>query len=136
MDYKRGYKYQLFKTEVFKDTGIYPDFNIIPGEHKHNPFIGLTLEGELTVLAGYAWDGCSGPTYDRKTNMRAGLGHDALSQLFRLRLLDAKSFDDLNDFFQRILIEDGMLKFWAKLYKFGVSIDDFYEAILSAISYK
>ena len=126
MKYKKGYKYQLYETEVFEDVGIYPENNIIPGMYSNNPFIGLTIKGKLIVLAGYAWDGCSGPTIDRKTNMRGGLGHDALSQLFRLKLLDMKWFDQLNIFFQRILKEDGMCSLWTDIYKIGVSIDDFY----------
>ena len=126
MKYKKGYKYQLYETEVFEDVGIYPDNDILQGTHLDNPYIGLTTKGKLTILNRFPWDGCSGPTIDRKTNMRGGLGHDALSQLFRLKLLDKKWFDELNIFFQRILKEDGMCSLWTEIYKIGVSIDDFY----------
>ncbi len=126
MKYKKGYKYQLYETEVFKDVGIYPEEDIVPGGHPNNPFIDLTTGGKLTVLKGYAWDGCSGPTIDRKSNMRGGLGHDALAQLFRLGLIDAEWFDALNAFFKKTLLEDGMWSLWTNVYKAGVSIDDFY----------
>lgn len=126
MKYSKGYKYQLLRDERIGDVGIYPGHDIVPNENPGNPFICLTTRGRLTILSGYAWDGCSGPTIDRRTNMRACLAHDALSQLFRLGLVEKKWFGALNRFFLDALIKDGMWRPIAKLYKFGVSIDDFY----------
>ena len=71
ISYKKGYKYQLTETYKIK-------VDIKPLEHILTHFIDLTPEGILIIRKGYAWDGCSGPTWDDETNMRAGLIHDSL----------------------------------------------------------
>ena len=63
MKYKKGYKYQLVEDEVTKTDIIGYSFD--------TKFIRLTLVGVLTVKAGYAWDGASGPTIDSPSSMRA-----------------------------------------------------------------
>ena len=71
MKYTKGYLYQLAEDEYFQ-TRIRPDVHIV------TDFIELNLQGLLRGKRGYAWDGPSGPTKDRKTNMRASLGHDMI----------------------------------------------------------
>lgn len=117
MKYRNGYKYQLAEDEYFKT-------DIIPLLEIKAQFIELNLEGLLLVKSGYAWDGPSGPTYDRKENMRGSLGHDALYQLIRNGLLDKKWRKRADEYMCIWCIEDGMWKPWAKLYcrelgKFG-----------------
>lgn len=53
--YKKGYKYQLYKT--FRCW-----VDIKADEDIETYFISLTTEGLLTIRRGYAWDGPSGPT--------------------------------------------------------------------------
>lgn len=101
--YSAGYKYQL--EAVYQHaTGITPVAGM-PG----NRFVGMTPDGMLTIAAGYAWDGASGPAIDTHTIMRASLVHDALYQLIKigaLRIEDRAAADRL---LREICLQDGML---------------------------
>jgi len=101
MEYRAGYKYQLAEDEVFI-TGLPVN------EAIETTFIILDVTGRLTVKAGYAWDGPSGPTIDTKSSMRGSLAHDALYQLLRMGLLDAALRKRIDDLFGDICAEDGM----------------------------
>ena len=70
VSYRKGYKYQL--AEDFSQyVAIYPEKDI------KTQFIHLAMDGRLTILSGYAWDGPSGPTIDTKSSIRGSLIHDA-----------------------------------------------------------
>lgn len=98
--YKAGYKYQLCEAYTVKIELFAQDID--------SPYVKLTPNGDLSIIAGYAWDGPSGPAFDSKNFMRGSLVHDALYQLMREGLLD-KSHRGIAD---RILRwhcrEDGM----------------------------
>lgn len=79
--YCEGYKYQLVESYLVQ-ISIKPSADII------TPFIKLNRDGMLAIMAGYAWDGPSGPTVDTKSFMRGSLIHDALYQLMREGHLD------------------------------------------------
>lgn len=64
--YRSGYKYQL-------DEDYKIQINIKPQKGVDEKFIKLDQVGNLIVVAGYAWDGPSGPVIDTKENMRASL---------------------------------------------------------------
>ena len=106
--YKSGYKYQLHETYTISLPWLagYPDYAV--------DFLKVS-GARLTIEAGYAWDGASGPTWDSKDSMRASLVHDALYQLMRVGLLPeiVRSFAD--DELYNIGIEDGMFRYriWA-----------------------
>ena len=76
----------------------------------------LHVEGELyrvrgsilTVKAGYAWDGASGPTLDTEDSMTAGLVHDVLYQAMREGNLRSVYRRQTDREFRRILKRDGM----------------------------
>ena len=95
------YKYQLTEPFFFK-TSVFPLKDIEDG------FLLLETKGFLTVLAGYAWDGASGPTIDTRNSMRAGLVHDALYQLMREELLPQSRRKEVDWEFYRLLRKDGM----------------------------
>lgn len=101
MRYRAGYKYQL-ATDYSVQTSLRPSKNISHG------FITLTRSGLLTIKAGYAWDGPSGPTIDTKNFMRGSLVHDALYQLMREGLLDLGWRETADQELRRICLEDGM----------------------------
>jgi hypothetical protein len=82
MKYRSGYKYQLSEDEVFW-TAFHPTNNI------DTQFIKLGVDGKLTILSGYAYDGASGPTIDDDVFKYCSLPHDALYQLMRMGLLDS-----------------------------------------------
>ena len=112
--YREGYKYQLALPYVVQ-TPIKPWRRI---EHE---FFALTQEGLLTIKAGYAWDGASGPTIDTKSSMRAALVHDCFCQLLRNRDLDYDSqAAAVHQFFYDLLREDGMWAWRAKLWHAAV----------------
>jgi len=102
IQYKAGYKYQL-KADYEVAITIKPDAAV------DIAFLALTTDGTLTIRAGYAWDGPSGPTVDTLNFMRGSLVHDALYQLMRERHLnEAKHRDAADRLLQRHCIEDGM----------------------------
>lgn len=107
--YRDGYKYQLAET-VEIQTSIIPPANIV------TKYIILTVDGILRVNESYAWDGPSGPTVDRASNMRGSLFHDAGYQLMREGYLDEATYRPQFDRLLRdIWIEDGMYHWLAVL---------------------
>lgn len=111
---KSNYKYQLAEDETHVlpfDTGVYVD-------HDWIVIAGNVLIGKK----GYAWNGCSGPTWDDKTNYRGSLYHDMGYQLIGAGILpyEFKALFDAE--FKRVCIEDGMWKFRAEYYFAGVSL--------------
>jgi hypothetical protein len=116
MLYTKGYKYQL--KENFDIT-----IPIQPGQGKFTsgPFLRLYPTGLLKIKAGYAWDGCSGPTYDDDTNMTAGLVHDALYQLIRNDVLPIEPFRKMaDDMLKELCIKNGMSSIRAWYYHLAV----------------
>ena len=97
--YRAGYKYQLAERVTVQLEGINLPSDI------DTEFIVLTKDGLLTIKRNYAWDGCSGPTWDDKTNMRGGLFHDALYQLMRMGLLP-QEYKAVADTLLKELIDD------------------------------
>lgn len=99
--YREGYKYQLvedYRVEV-----------PIRSKDIDSPYITLSKNGFLTIKAGYAWDGPSGPTLDTRDFMRGALVHDALYQLMRDHGLDKNIHRQTADRIMRYICqEDGM----------------------------
>ncbi len=116
--YRSDYKYQLAE-------GYAISISIKPTSDIPTRFIDLDTDGNLTVKAGYAWDGPSGPVRDRDENLRASLVHDALYQLMRNESLNRGTHRKAADqAFRDICKADGVSKFRAFLYyralrKFG-----------------
>ena len=116
IQYRSGYKYQLASDYLMKTT-------IKPSEDVDTKFIKLDLNGNLTIVDGYAWDGPSGRVVDTKENMRASLVHDALYQLMRNRYITAKKYKDKADkLFKKICIEDGVPSKTAQIYYLGLKL--------------
>ncbi len=102
--YKSGYKYQL-KLDYIVAIEIKPVSAI------KTDYIILTKDGELTIKAGYAWDGPSGISIDTSNFMRGSLVHDALYQLMREGHIDRFVWHNIaNKILRRICEEDGMSK--------------------------
>lgn len=123
--YRDGYKYQLANGYAVQTA-------VFPPRHIATDFIILATNGMLIINQGYAWDGCSGPTWDDKTNMRAGLVHDALFQLMRNKLLDVGWRHTADDELRRICKEDGMSAwrawyYWKAVRMFGESSAEWQE---------
>lgn len=102
----KGYKYQLLETYQIQTS-------IQPVKAIRTQFIVLLPNGLLTVFAGYAWDGPSGPTFDTKNFMRGSLVHDALYQLIRIGLLPKEARRPCDKELCRLCLEDGMSSYRA-----------------------
>ena len=112
IEYREGYKYQTSRIYGHSCTELAnPERALCMGR-----FLDITPKGYLTVHAGYAFDGPSGPVRDTKYTMRAALVHDALYQLLRKGYLqegtDRKAADKI---FRDICIEDGVSRPMAAL---------------------
>lgn len=116
MKYKSGYKYQLQETEIFE---------IKEFENRmayHGKFISLE-EGILTLEAGYAFDGPSGPTFDTKSAMRGAAGHDGLYQIIRAGKLSYNQDREIADQYMHLwFVQDGMWEWRAWLWYRGVRL--------------
>lgn len=100
--YKAGYEYQL-EEDCAHYVGIQP---IAPGG---NRFVGMDAQGLLTIGAGYAWDGASGPAIDTKSIMRASLVHDALYQLIRMGVVSPDDRSIADWLLYDMLLADGLM---------------------------
>ncbi|WP_078126144.1 hypothetical protein [Leptospira alexanderi] len=115
----KNYKYQLVKPYKFQ-TDIRTKIPVQLGNPDVKIFVDMTPDGLLSIDAGYAWDGPSGPTIDTKTFLRGSLVHDALYQLMREKKLDWQLYRDPADqLLKQICLEDGMNAFRAAyVYRF------------------
>lgn len=82
------------------------------------PRLRLRSDGWLTISAGYCWDGTSGPVIDRRSNMRAGLVHDALYELMRKKVVHFARWREADAEFAKILRED---KAWPVVIKIDLA---------------
>jgi len=101
--YRSGYKYQLRNTYKIS-TGIIPPYELT------TRYLTLGTDGKLTIKAGYAWDGASGPAIDTQNFMRGSLVHDALYQLMEDKHLSHDHMEAIDRLLQKLCIEDGMSK--------------------------
>lgn len=118
IQYVSGYKYQLFS-----DYGIVLNTEF-PIQDTSYGYLTLRVGGLLTIEAGYAWDGPSGPTVDTSDSIRASLVHDALYQLIRVGHLPKSFRREADRIFREICLEAGMgrvraYSWWAALRLFG-----------------
>ncbi len=96
----KNYKYELMEPEEYP-TAINIDIR--------TKYIKI-IDGLMTVVAHYAFDGPSGPTFDTPTFMRGSLIHDGLYQLIRQGYLTKHHRKYADQLLRRICIEDGMNK--------------------------
>ena len=109
IQYKAGYKYQLTKDHT-EQLALKPERLILTG------YLKLTPNGVLTIRAGYAWDGPSGPAIDTPNFMRASLVHDALYQLMRQGLLDRQLYRKPADAEMKRIVVETKMSPWRRAY--------------------
>ncbi len=100
--YCAGYEFQLAENYSV-DVGFRPLVSVSVGE-----WVALTDQGILSLKAGYAWDGASGPIVQSADIMRGSLVHDGLYQLMRAGLLGQEYRERADGVLKRLCIEDGM----------------------------
>jgi len=76
----------------------------------------------MTIREGYASDGASGPTIDRKENLYAGFGHDGLYQLMREGLLDFRQWHRADEDYGKWMLECGAWKITVKINLKGLGL--------------
>ena len=110
--FQDGFKYQLVQDAVYQTR-------IVPPHDIDTRFVSLSSSGLLTLKAGFAWNGVSGPTIQRNSNRRGGAFHDGLYRLMRFGLIDFLPLDlareAADELLQEIWIKDGMYVWLAKL---------------------
>lgn len=111
--YRAGYKYLLSKPHAH-ELMFLRDIPDCEGQY------AAIRRGILYINNHYAWDGCSGPTLDTDTNMRAGLVHDALYQMVRAGKIPQYRRDDCDKEFKEICRQDGMIGIRRALYYKGL----------------
>jgi hypothetical protein len=116
--YRGGYKYQLSRDFEI-DLNLFAPFPKLDSDVM-NDFTYLSKDGLMRLRFGYAWDGCSGPTRDDKTNMRNGLIHDGGYQLMREGLIPLSYRPYFDKLLELVGIDDGMPEARAWLYREGV----------------
>lgn len=111
--FKRGYKYQVNRDYHIK-------ISIKPFKEVNLPFIKLDMEGNLTIVSGYSWDGASGPTYDSLNSIIGSLVHDVIYQLIRLDKIDYKYKEYGDKVLYTLCVEDGMFRLRASYWLWAV----------------
>ena len=111
--YSCGYKYQTRERIRFRLPIEFEAYTV------DTRFIALN-DCVLTLAAGYAGDGPSGPTADSKCSMRAAMLHDAGYQLLREGYLPHTMKDLIDSLFHELLLADGMGRIRAWLWYQGV----------------
>ncbi len=99
--YSDGYKFQL-EEDYLHETGI------TPAAAGGNRFVRLDATGLLTIKAGYAWDGASGPAIDTPSFIRGSLVPDVLYQLIRLGVVTMEDRLRADQLLREIVLEDRM----------------------------
>ncbi|HYD00426.1 MAG TPA: hypothetical protein VEB22_04300 [Phycisphaerales bacterium] len=107
MRYRAGYRFQLAEPVEVATP--------IQGQDIGNAFVQLAEDGLLTIRAGYAWDGASGPVQQSPDIIRGSLVHDALYQLMRECGLSAEWRGVADELLRRMCIDDGMPEWQAGL---------------------
>ncbi len=90
--YQAGYKYRLVEA-----YSVHLGIPTVTGKPVITRWMTY-IDGLMTLLPGYAWDGASGPARDTKSILRASAEHDGGYQLIRLGYISPEykqSFDFL-----------------------------------------
>lgn len=125
IEYTQGWKYRL-------NCGYKVQTNIFPPKDINTEYVALLKNGMLYVDRRFCFDGPSGEldllgiikvdiTRDTHKNMRGSCGHDAISYLMRMGLLDPEWFMPMNQLFLEHLIQDGFWVWLAHVWKKAVS---------------
>lgn len=101
--FRDGFKYVL-EEPYYVYVGIIPARRNTVG----NRYVKLTPDGHMSVAAGYAFDGASGPAVDSVNVLRGALVHDACYQLIREGYVDPSWREKADDVLRAICLEDGM----------------------------
>lgn len=103
--YREGYRYQLTKAHE-QDVSVDGIFPVKPGG---NEYVHLTLGGDLYIAKHYAWNGADKPAINDKSFVRPSLVHDALCQLWNIKIIDDAGRAAADRLLARMLRIDGLI---------------------------
>lgn len=98
-------KYRLLRDACFQ-TPIHVD-RILEAAGGSVRLVPDEAGSLLWCLAGYEWDGPSGPTYDTDSTMRGSCGHDGGYDLCKEGQLTLEARKPLDILLWRVITEDG-----------------------------
>lgn len=119
--YKDGFKYQ-------EHTDVTVNLPVNPGVFYDGAFFRIDYDGALLIRAGYAWDGPSGPTWDRVQLMRGSIVHDVLYQLMRMGVIPPTYRIHADRLYRDLIYMDGCWKITAEAHYRGLRIGAGYAA--------
>jgi hypothetical protein len=122
--YREGFEFVLAEDYTIF-TGICPPKSFVC------KWAILSINGWLTILHDYPWNGANKPGYNTKGTMRGSLVHDVLYELIRLVRMGVIKIDwteemlaewkvKADDLLHDILVEDGMVHFMAEVWEEAV----------------
>jgi len=116
----KGYKYILEADERFTLKVNLPSSFWTEWVCPVRNYFYYSADGTLSIRAGYAWDGASGPTIDTKTTYHGSLLHDLLYQLMREGIIPRSYRKAADQELRDVCIEHGMYPIRAKLWYLAV----------------
>ena len=116
--YGDGYKYVVREPWSAQTPIVNAAARIVDSEG--HLLAQLDQSGLLTIHAGYAWDGPSGPTVDTPDSMRGSLAHDALYQMMRSGHLGDEWRELSDELLRDLCLQDGMGELRAAAWFAGV----------------
>lgn len=133
------YKYQVCRDWKWK-TKLRPGKGKLKRWAKQLPIkndhLEIASDGTLTVFAGYAYDGPSGPAIDTDNFMRGALAHDAFYQLMREGLLPQTLRKYADKLCVQICKKDGMSWIRRKAVYYGLRFGAGYATRTGADPYR
>ena len=122
MKYRDGYKNVIFEDIEF-DVPIFPPRDIT------SEYVDLTMDGVLRVKRNFAFDGPSGPTFEKlfpwwyRNTITPATAHDALYSLMRDGFLSGANRKKADQVLRDMMIERGVSKlranFWYRAVQAG-----------------
>lgn len=118
-------KIKYLKDMKYCLSGDFEIYTPITHNTIYDTWFYLYPDGMLKIKAGFCWDGPSGPTFDTKDSLKASLVHDVFCICMRDGRLNYKVYqNEINSFFKRMCIDDGMPEWRAHLWYLGVEFGD------------
>ena len=111
--FRRGYKYVVKRD-------FHAQLDIIPYAPINQDHMQMDMNGNAVIVAGYPWNGASGPTFDTLNSMRGSLVHDFIYELIRLNLIDKKYKEYADKLLHDLCTEDGMWSWRADYWRWAV----------------
>lgn len=129
LHYQKKLPFKVTKNVIFEldeaMTHHNEKFELVGKVRGKHPFLSLSLKGNLTVKAGYSWDGMSVPVIFKpmmvlvlpeRKRMIASLVHDALYELIRHGMLSSENRAFADILLAELMIQAGAPKWITRIF--------------------